>query len=67
MAEKETSEVIFAKQKQACLAGTDFSRKGSIDEAICSLVNYINMQENLVTTSSCSGRIAVFSYVSKKI
>ena len=41
----------------------DASRKGSIDAPIIELVKYINEQENYYTTSSCSGRIIVFSEV----
>lgn len=39
---------------------TDCSPKGSIDEPIRSLVNEINVTSDFVTTSSCSGRIAVY-------
>ena len=39
---------------------TDASPKGSVDEEIRELVNQINTTSGLVTTSSCSGRIAVF-------
>lgn len=39
----------------------DVSRKGSIDAPIIELVEYINKQEDYYTTSSCSGRIILFS------
>ena len=39
---------------------SDISRKGNIDEPIIDLVKYINWQTNYYTTSSCSGRIAIF-------
>ncbi|XP_019857782.1 PREDICTED: tRNA wybutosine-synthesizing protein 3 homolog isoform X2 [Amphimedon queenslandica] len=39
----------------------DASRKGSIDAPVIELVKYINKQEDYYTTSSCSGRIIVFS------
>ena len=35
--------------------GMDYSPKGSIDLPIVDLVNFINKNENYVTTSSCSG------------
>ncbi len=35
--------------------------KGAVDEKIISLLNKINEKENLVTSSSCSGRIALLS------
>ena len=38
----------------------DKSKKGSVDEPIVDLVNYINKTKDFCTTSSCSGRFAVF-------
>lgn len=38
----------------------DLSPKGSIDIEIRDLVDDINRQEDLVTTSSCAGRVAVY-------
>ena len=38
----------------------DSSPKGSIDEPIQDLIKEINSMSSLVTTSSCSGRIAVY-------
>lgn len=55
----------FNKQKESCLSQVDLSKKGSIDDQIIDLVKYINAQENFFTTSSCSGRISVFSEVSE--
>lgn len=54
----------FAKQKVTCLSEVDLSKKGSIDDQIMDLIQYINTKENYFTTSSCSGRISVFSEVS---
>ena len=54
----------FEKQKVACLSQVDLSKKGSIDDQIMELVQFINSKENYFTTSSCSGRISVFSEVS---
>lgn len=39
---------------------TDLSPKGSVDEAVRELVDEINKQDGFVTTSSCSGRVAVY-------
>ena len=50
---------IFDKQKQACLAGVDLSRKGSIDAPIVKLTEVINDHCDLFTLSSCSGRIVM--------
>eukprot|EP00058_Branchiostoma_floridae_P003316 XP_002588804.1 hypothetical protein BRAFLDRAFT_89765 [Branchiostoma floridae] len=55
------SAAEFARWKKQCLSASDLSRKGSIDEPIVELVNFINGQEFLFTTSSCSGRISVFA------
>ncbi len=38
----------------------DLSPKGSVDEQIRELVSEINGSEGFVTTSSCSGRVAVY-------
>lgn len=54
---------VFEKQKQQSLGGVDLSRKGSIDEAIVELVNFINQQNDYFTTSSCSGRLILFEEV----
>jgi len=39
---------------------SDLSPKGSVDEPVRQLVEEINQLEGFVTTSSCSGRIAVY-------
>lgn len=39
----------------------DYSPKGSIDKPILHLIDVINAHHDLVTTSSCSGRISVFA------
>ncbi|KAG8173275.1 hypothetical protein JTE90_011161 [Oedothorax gibbosus] len=51
----------FTVQKELRLQKSDLSRKGSIDAKIVELVNFINKEDCYVTTSSCSGRISVFS------
>ena len=53
----------FDKQKASSLSGVDNSRKGSVDSRIIELVNYINQSDDLFTTSSCSGRLAIISEV----
>jgi tRNA wybutosine-synthesizing protein 3 len=42
-------------------AEIDKSPKGSIDEPILDLVNYLNSLKEYVTTSSCSGRVAIYA------
>lgn len=39
----------------------DLSPKGTIDELCIPIMNLINSDNNMVTTSSCSGRISVFA------
>lgn len=51
----------FEKEKKEFLAKKDKSRKGSIDGKIRRLVNKINSLDDFFTTSSCSGRIMLFS------
>ncbi|XP_048587337.1 tRNA wybutosine-synthesizing protein 3 homolog isoform X5 [Nematostella vectensis] len=51
----------FMAQKQQTLSQADLSKKGSIDEPIVNLVDYINGLDAFFTTSSCSGRISVFT------
>lgn len=55
----------FNQRKEKILTGLsqdspDASPKGFIDHEILSLVNYLNSQDGIVTTSSCAGRIAIF-------
>eukprot|EP00057_Strongylocentrotus_purpuratus_P004856 XP_003729633.1 PREDICTED: tRNA wybutosine-synthesizing protein 3 homolog [Strongylocentrotus purpuratus] len=50
--------MALSKTKASRLKCTDFSRKGEIDQFIISLVEIIN---SYFTTSSCSGRIILFS------
>ncbi|KAG7402155.1 tRNA methyltransferase tyw3 [Phytophthora boehmeriae] len=55
---------MFAQLKRESLrklqAAEDKSPKGCIDEPIVDLIRTINANANYVTSSSCSGRIAVF-------
>eukprot|EP00927_Polykrikos_kofoidii_P022780 TRINITY_DN21162_c0_g2_i1.p1 TRINITY_DN21162_c0_g2~~TRINITY_DN21162_c0_g2_i1.p1 ORF type:complete len:826 (-),score=162.82 TRINITY_DN21162_c0_g2_i1:340-2817(-) len=50
----------FLRRKAQILASLDRSPKGSLDAPILGLLAWVNAQASLVTTSSCSGRIAVF-------
>lgn len=56
----------FKNVKKQILERNDLSRKGSVDESIADLVQYINNKENYVTTSSCSGRAILFTSVSRQ-
>lgn len=40
---------------------SDASPKGSVDAGIRDLIDEINTQDGLVTTSSCAGRVSVFA------
>ena len=51
----------FQKYKISILNRPDKSNKGSIDEPIKALIDTINKKTDYCTTSSCSGRIVVFS------
>ncbi|ESO09301.1 hypothetical protein HELRODRAFT_73542 [Helobdella robusta] len=50
----------FDENKIRATTKQDLSRKGSVDEPVLELVNYINQLNNYFTTSSCSGRICVY-------
>ncbi|GBM88636.1 tRNA wybutosine-synthesizing protein 3 [Araneus ventricosus] len=50
----------FINKKEIVLKKDDLSKKGSVDDKIIELVDFINAQEFYVTTSSCSGRTSVF-------
>jgi tRNA wybutosine-synthesizing protein 3 len=59
-------ELNFLKQKQKYLADLtagklDKSKKGFIDDEIKALVDAINDHQDYYTTSSCSGRILLYS------
>jgi len=51
----------FSKIKSTKLLTVDLSKKGSIDDPIKHVIEFINSQDEFVTTSSCSGRIIVVS------
>lgn len=50
----------FLRRKQQILASLDKSPKGSIDAPIVDFLSWLNSQADVVTTSSCSGRISIF-------
>ena len=58
----------FAQLKQSILGRKDRSRKQNIDDEILTLVEAINQCPSFVTTSSCSGRVLLYtqSNVNKK-
>lgn len=49
----------FQNIKSNILNRTDLSLKGSIDEPIKGLVDFINQNPNFCTTSTCSGRVTI--------
>ena len=57
----------FQSDKTRVLTKVDLSRKGSVDEPIRDLVEYINAQDSFYTTSSCSGRLTVFREVRRSL
>ncbi len=61
-----SAEQRFVSDKSRVLGKSDLSRKGSVDEPIKSLVDFINSQPIYYTTSSCSGRVVVFEEVQQQ-
>jgi tRNA wybutosine-synthesizing protein 3 len=54
----------FDEQKEKYLEALykpDRSKKGGVDEYVSNLINFINHLPNFYTTSSCSGRISLFT------
>ncbi|MBI2662166.1 hypothetical protein HYX11_01775 [Candidatus Woesearchaeota archaeon] len=56
----------FANDKKTFLAKLDKSKKGGLDEKIIPLINIINQKPNYYTTSSCSGRVYLWTGTGKK-
>ncbi|MFT4304042.1 MAG: tRNA wybutosine-synthesizing 3 family protein [Candidatus Woesearchaeota archaeon] len=56
----------FLEEKKKILTKDDLSKKGSIDIEIKSLVEQINNNPDLCTTSSCAGRITLLERKSNK-
>lgn len=59
----KSTRALFNSRKQQVLQHADLSRKGSIDDYIQPLVEFINSSHDYVTTSSCSGRILIYCEV----
>ena len=53
----------FLCDKARVLSQIDLSRKGSVDAAIVPLLEYLNAQNCYYSTSSCAGRLVVFTEV----
>lgn len=53
----------FAADKARVLGQVDLSRKGSVDAAIVPLLAYLNAQKCFYSTSSCAGRLLLFTEV----
>ncbi|XP_006888677.1 PREDICTED: tRNA wybutosine-synthesizing protein 3 homolog [Elephantulus edwardii] len=51
--------VEFGRWKAQCLGKADLSRKGSVDEDVIELVQFLNSRDQFFTTSSCAGRILI--------
>jgi len=60
MSFEENKESILKQLEVPAEVYTDQSPKGSVDVAIQDLISEINAIPGLVTTSSCSGRVAVY-------
>lgn len=58
--------MTFPNEKKMHLAKHDKSKKGDIDEKVISLLKAINAQDNYYTTSSCSGRVYLWTGTGKK-
>lgn len=65
MEDPSASEVHFQADKRRVLSKVDLSKKGSVDEPIRHLIGYINAQDCVYSTSSCSGRVSLFSEVGR--
>src|SRR3989338_5278891 len=55
---------MFKKQKLEELENA--SQENKVDDSITPLLNILNKHENIVTTSSCYGRIVLLEYDLKK-
>ena len=56
----ERQQKILEQINQPAEQYNDLSPKGSIDEGIRDLIDYINTLPGFVSTSSCAGRVSVF-------
>ncbi len=58
--------MTFANEKKMFLAKHDKSKKGDIDTRVIPILNTINMHADYYTTSSCSGRVYLWTGTGKK-
>ncbi|MFH1682765.1 MAG: tRNA wybutosine-synthesizing 3 family protein [Candidatus Woesearchaeota archaeon] len=58
--------MTFPNWKKTYLQKLDKSQKGEIDELVLPLIKRINQEENYFTTSSCSGRVFLWTGTDKK-
>lgn len=58
--------MTFQNEKKTFLAKLDKSRKREIDEKVLPIIRAINYKNNYYTTSSCSGRVHLWSGPGKK-
>ncbi|MBI2102523.1 hypothetical protein HYT55_01690 [Candidatus Woesearchaeota archaeon] len=58
--------MTFENEKKTFLVKLDKSKKGSVDEKIIPLIQAINATSDYYTTSSCSGRVYLWSGSGKK-
>jgi len=58
--------MTFQNRKKTYLNKLDKSKKGQLDKKITNLISFINKKENYFTTSSCSGRVVLWTGSGKK-
>ncbi|KAL9625632.1 MAG: hypothetical protein Q9160_000345 [Pyrenula sp. 1 TL-2023] len=63
---QQKKDQILAELAVPTAEYTDASPKGSVDEEIRDLIDFVNALEGYVTTSSCAGRITVYAEGQKK-
>lgn len=56
----------FNKEKDKILSREDMSKKGSVDKEIKDIVDLINKDKDMCTTSSCAGRITLLERKTSK-
>ncbi len=56
----------FPNEKKTYLSKQDKSKKGDIDEKVIPLLEIINAKDDYYTTSSCSGRVYLWTGTGKK-
>lgn len=65
--EKEKSAILQGMCVSECEDAKDKSRKGFFDSEINEFLTFLNSLPNLITTSSCSGRVVLFSSVGSQL